>query len=92
MAIQIKIAEQPYSKLLHYRGTFTRIHENKEDSREFEIVYEINHEDLRKRINFYARGHKFMQSEKEDILKQFNLQVNNDLVSSNTGESNINEG
>lgn len=91
-AKQINISEIPYSYLKHFRGIYTIINsDNTETPREFEIIYEVNTEDLRKRVNFYPRGNKFSQIEQEEILIQFNLQINGPDTS-NTGESDINEG
>jgi len=82
MAIRIEIDEKPYSYLQHYSGSYTTFKGDKEELRFFEVVYETNEKDLRKRINFFPNGNKFTESEKEEILKQFNLQINGTIPGS----------
>ncbi len=65
----INIAELPYSSTRFYKGIYTS---EKNETKEFEIVLEVNTEDKRKKVSFFPRGFKYSNEEREMILRQFN--------------------
>ncbi len=80
--MKITIIDRPVSQLSFYKGDI----EINGEVRAFQVCLDINSEEKRKKINFYADGSKFTEGEKTDILMQFNEQllgvkINEDIIS-----------
>ncbi len=78
----IRIAEKAHSSLTFYKGEL-EVDGNK---RVFQVCLDVNEDEKRKKINFYADGSKFSEIEKTEILMFFNeqilnIKINEDIIS-----------
>ena len=77
----IRIAEKPHASLTFYKGEL----EINGEKRVYQVCLDVNDDEKRKKINFYADGTKFTEIEKVEILTFFNEQ----LLGQSVNEDNI---